>query len=147
MDPAALREASPAANFTKLIAMFEISVDAAFAASHAIRLPDGSLEPLHGHNWPVRVTVASDTLDGIETVMDFHDLEKLVASILAPWHNRHLNDVAPFTDGQGGLAVNCSAERVAWWIGEEVKRQLPPRVRFLSAAVGEAPGCTATYRA
>ena len=129
--------------------MFEISIDAVFAASHAILLPDGSLEPLHGHNWPVRVTVASDTLDAIETVMDFHELEQLVESIIGPWRNRHLNDVAPFSDGKGapgGLAINCSAERVAWWIGEEVKRRLPPRVRLVGARVGEAPGCFATYR-
>lgn len=121
--------------------MFEITVEKVFAASHAIRLPDGSLEPMHGHNWPVRVTVASEALDDIETVMDFHELERLIDGVLEPWHNRHLNDAAPFADGK----INPTAERVAWWIGEEVARQLPGNVTLHSAAVGEAPGCTATY--
>ena len=122
--------------------MFEIAVEKVFAASHAIRLPDGSLEPVHGHNWPVRVTVAADDLDAIETVMDFHDLERVIDAILKPWHNRHLNDVPPFDDGK----LNPSAERVAWWIGRQVAQQLPSHVRLQSASVGEAPGCTAIYR-
>ena len=32
--------------------------------------------------------------------MDFHELERLVAQIVAPWHNRHLNEVAPFSAGR-----------------------------------------------
>lgn len=123
--------------------MFEISIDAAFDATHALRLADGSLEPVHGHDWPVRVTVAADALDEIETVMDFHELESIVERIIAPFRGRHLNDVEPFA---GEAGVNPSAERVAWWIGERVKAALPDRVRLVSVRVGEAPGCAAIYR-
>lgn len=122
--------------------MFEITVAKVFAASHAIRLPDDTLEPLHGHNWDVRVTVAAEALDAIETVMDFHELERLVDGVINPWHNRHLNDLPPF---QGGN-LSPSAERVASWIGQEVARQLPGHVALRTVSVGEAPGCTATYR-
>ena len=59
-------------------AVYEITVERTFAAAHAIRLPDGALEPMHGHNWRVRATVAAERLDGIETVMDFHDLQALL---------------------------------------------------------------------
>lgn len=123
--------------------MYEITISKSFAAAHAIRLPDGSLEPVHGHNWPVDVTVASPGLDAIETVMDFHLLEKAVEGILTRMHNRHLNEVEPFVD----CKVNPTAERVAWWIGTEIAKALPPGVSLVSVRVGEAPGCAATYRA
>lgn len=123
-------------------ATFEITIETTFAAAHALRLPDGSDEPTHGHNWHVRVTVARAGLDAMATVMDFHDLERVVHDIVAPWHNRTLNDVAPFAGG----AVNPSAERVAECIGQATAQHLPTGVTLERVEVGEAPGCTATYR-
>ncbi len=122
--------------------MYEITVTSVFAGAHAIRLSDGSYEPIHGHNWRVWVTVSSEQLDGIETVMDFHELEGVVDSVIEPVKNRNLNDVAPFAGG----GVNPTAERVAWWIGTSVAKQLPGRVSLVSVRVEEAPGCVATYR-
>jgi 6-pyruvoyltetrahydropterin/6-carboxytetrahydropterin synthase len=126
--------------------MYEITVRRQFAAAHAIYLPDGSLEPLHGHDWQVQVTVQSDGLDTIETVMDFHTLEQQVDTIIAPWHNAHLNNCAPFADGQGGLAINPSAERVAQTIGETLTPQLPAGVRLGDVLIEEAAGCWARHR-
>lgn len=129
---------------------FEITYETTFAAAHAIVLPDGSLEPVHGHNWSVVVTVAADGLDAIETVMDFHDLEAIVQGVTAKWHNQHLNDCAPFADAtqteRHGLAVSPTAERIAEHLGTTVAAALPGHVRLVSVAVGEAPGCTAVYR-
>ena len=126
--------------------MYEISVQSTFTATHAIRLPDGSLEPSHGHDWPVVVTVTADQLDEIETVCDFHVLEALISEALGPWQNRDLNQCDPFTDGLGGLKINPTAERVAWAIAERVMQGLPTHVRLVSVSVGEAPGCTAIYK-
>lgn len=126
--------------------MYEITVTRTFCAAHAIRLHDGVLEPLHGHNWQVTITVAAENLDPIETVMDFHDLERRLDAQLAPVNNHNLNDCAPFSDGRGGLAVNPTAERVAWWLATAMASGLPPRVKLISAAVTEAPGCVARYR-
>ncbi|MBN4061167.1 6-carboxytetrahydropterin synthase [bacterium AH-315-I18] len=125
--------------------MYQIQVDKVFAASHAIRLPSGELEPLHGHNWPVSVTVQAAELDEIDTVMDFHILEDWLDTLLASVHNRHLNDVPPFADEQGNLCVNPSAERVAWWIGSEIASRLPAHITLVRVSIGEAPGCTAIY--
>ena len=86
--------------------MYEISVSRVFSASHAIRLYDGSLEPLHGHNWTVEVTVAAAQLDAIDVVMDFHLLESLVDRLLATVNNRHLNEVEPFSPAPGGITRN-----------------------------------------
>jgi 6-pyruvoyltetrahydropterin/6-carboxytetrahydropterin synthase len=117
---------------------FEITTTREFSASHQLKLYDGSLEPLHGHNWRVRVTVAADQLDSIGVVMDFHELERLVDAIIGGFHNRHLNDVSPFAEG-----LNPSAENVAYTIGQRLG--LPPQAQLTSVEVWETSNCSAIY--
>ena len=88
---------------------FEITTTRRFAAAHQLRLYDGSLEPLHGHNWRVRVTVGAGRLDPIGVVMDFHDLERRVDDVVAPMHNRHLNDLPAFGPPEAGDSSSTSA--------------------------------------
>jgi 6-pyruvoyltetrahydropterin/6-carboxytetrahydropterin synthase len=121
--------------------MYQIRTDRVFSAAHALRLPDGTLEPLHGHDWQVSVTVAADRLDAMQCVMDFHELERIVDAVLDPWRNAHLNDCRPFREGE----LNPSAERVAETIAHQVADELPEQVALVRVEVGEAPGCTAIY--
>ena len=120
---------------------FQISTTREFAAAHALRLYDGSLEPVHGHNWRVRATVAAPALDAIGVVMDFHALERLVDAIVVPWHNRHLNDVSPFA----GDALNPSAENVALHVGRALAPSLPAGARLVAVEVWETSTNRATY--
>jgi 6-pyruvoyltetrahydropterin/6-carboxytetrahydropterin synthase len=120
---------------------FQISTTREFAAAHALRLYDGSLEPVHGHNWRVRVTVAAPSLDPIGVVMDFHELERMVDEIIAPLHNRHLNEVPPFAEG----ALNPSAENVALHVGRSITSALPDVTRLTSVEVWETSTNRATY--
>src|SRR5687768_11402239 len=108
---------------------FEITATREFAATHQLRLYDGSLEPLHGHNWKVCVTVAAARLDAIGVVMDFHELERLLEPIIQPLHNTHLNEVA----AMGGM--NPTTENVALHIAQSLK--LPATVTLLSVEVWE----------
>lgn len=117
---------------------FYIRTSRTFSAAHQLRLPDRSLEPLHGHNWEVAVTVAAQKLDGMGVVMDFHELERLVDTIVQPMHNRHLNELPAFTQ------LNPSAENVAFVVGSSLK--LPQGVKLICVEVTEAPGCVAGYR-
>jgi len=120
---------------------YEITVTSVLCAAHALKLGDGTHEPMHGHNWQVRVTVGGEQLDEIETVMDFHQLQGLVSTVLAPANNGNLNEIAPFANGQ----VNPTAERVAWWLATTISGQLPDGVSLVRVCVSEAPGCEATY--
>ena len=117
---------------------FQIMVVRDFSASHQLRLNDGSLEPLHGHNWRVRVTVGADKLDAIGTVMDFHELEQIVDEIISPFHNTHLNDHTAFA------SANPSAENVALRVAHEIK--LPQSVRLVQVEAWETPQNRAIYR-
>jgi 6-pyruvoyltetrahydropterin/6-carboxytetrahydropterin synthase len=118
---------------------FEVTTQRTFSASHQLRLYDGSIEPLHGHNWVVRVTVVGEKLDSIGVVIDFHVLERLVDELILPMHNRHLNELAPFARD------NPSAENVALHVGRGLK--LPAGVRLGSVQVWETPENSAIYRA
>ena len=122
--------------------MYQITVQSTFSAAHALRLTDGTLEPVHGHDWRITVRVGCEQLDSLQTVMDFHELERILEEVVSPFRNRHLNDLDPFADGQ----VNPTAERVAWWVGTRVDPRLPAEVNLVEVTVGEAPGCLATYR-
>src|SRR5690606_31122627 len=92
---------------------FQITTTRTFSAAHQLRLYDGSLEPLHGHNWVVRVTVEAPALDAIGVVMDFHELERLVDQVIGGWHNSHLNEQPAFQ------STNPSAENVAAQIARQ----------------------------
>ena len=118
---------------------FDITARREFAAAHQLRLYDGSLEPLHGHNWVVVVTVSSEKLDPIGVVMDFHELDRLLGEIIGPLHNRHLNDVEPFKS-----SLNPSTENVAFHVGRSLS--LAPGVHLTSVEVWETSGNSATWR-
>jgi len=118
---------------------FEISIRREFSASHQLRLPDGTLEPLHGHNWVVKVVVGAASLDSMGVVMDFHELERIVDGVVTPMHNRHLNELTAFS------AANPSAENVALHVARNVG--LPAGIKLISVEVWETEGCSAVYRA
>ena len=118
---------------------FEITARREFAAAHQLRLYDGQLEPLHGHNWIVIVAVAADKLDAIGVVMDFHELDRLLDDILRPLHNRHLNEVEPFKS-----SLNPSTENVALHVGRGLA--LLANVTLKSVEVWETAANSATYR-
>lgn len=123
--------------------MYEITVERTFCAAHAI-LIRGEREPLHGHNWLIKATIAGDTLDQDGLVCDFHAVDRVLAEITEPFINRNLNDVPPFND------VNPSAEHVARHIAIELaarlKHKLAPGGWVRAVSVTEAPGCCATFR-
>lgn len=117
---------------------YEIRIQRTFCAAHQVRLPDGTLEPLHGHNWTVTVTVGADGLDGSGFVMDFHRLEEQLEGVLVQWNNRHLNETEAFS------RLNPSAENIAYQVARLLT--LPAEVRLISVEITEAPGCSALFR-
>jgi 6-pyruvoyltetrahydropterin/6-carboxytetrahydropterin synthase len=116
---------------------FQITTTRTFSAAHQLRLYDGSLEPIHGHNWVVKVTVEAPQLDSIGVVMDFHELERLVDTATRGWHNSHLNEQPAFR------SINPSAENVAVVIARTL--QLPGKVRLIAVEVWETPENSARF--
>jgi len=118
---------------------YEISVEGWFAAAHQLRLASGALEPLHGHNWRVRVTFAGTRLDGMGVLVDFTRVQPQLREVLGSFHDRHLNDLPAFA------SLAPSAENVAAVIAGALGADLSEGVRVAHVEVEEAPGCTARY--
>ncbi|MCG3128222.1 MAG: hypothetical protein CHACPFDD_03099 [Phycisphaerae bacterium] len=119
--------------------MYEISVDAWFAAAHQLRLESGRLEPLHGHNWAVRVTVRGPQLDRLGMLVDFTRLKPDVERVVAGMHDRCLNELPAFRD------LNPSAENVARHVAEALAPLIAPPAGIFCVEVEESPGCRARY--
>lgn len=120
--------------------MYELSITTHFAAAHRLREYHGDCENLHGHNWKVRVTAKSETLDDLGMAMDFRDLKRIVNGVLDPFDHAFLNDLDAFE------AVNPTTENIARIVAEGVAAQLPEGVELESVTAWESENCSATYR-
>jgi 6-pyruvoyltetrahydropterin/6-carboxytetrahydropterin synthase len=120
--------------------MFQLQVEGEFCAAHAIMIA-GAREPLHGHNWRVTAVVEGSTLDSDGLLCDFHTVKAVLDEIIAPFHNRNLNEVDPFT------RLNPTAELVARHIADalagRLDEALAPHARVHSVRVTESIGCAA----
>lgn len=126
------------------VPVYEISKDFIFSAAHQIRMHGGKCERLHGHNWRVRIHARASQLNRIGMVVDFADLQRIVAEVCARFDHRNVNEVAPFDD------VNTTAENLSRFFFEEADRRLAEaeagRVRVSKVEVWENEGSLAVYR-
>jgi 6-pyruvoyltetrahydropterin/6-carboxytetrahydropterin synthase len=126
------------------VPVYEISKDFVFSAAHQIRMHGGKCERLHGHNWRIRVHARASALNRIGMVIDFADLQRIVAELCARFDHQNINEVAPFTE------VNTTAENLARFFYLEANRQLAGmedgRVSVSRVDVWENEGSLAVYR-
>jgi 6-pyruvoyltetrahydropterin/6-carboxytetrahydropterin synthase len=120
--------------------MFDLTIETQFSSAHQLRGYKGKCEELHGHNWRVQVTIASDKLNDIGIAMDFHDLKKVTHDIVSSLDHHLLNDVFPFTE------INPSSENIAKWIYESLRKKIDnPDINVSSVTVWENETASATY--
>jgi 6-pyruvoyltetrahydropterin/6-carboxytetrahydropterin synthase len=121
--------------------MFVIAKRFSFSASHVLTAvpEDHKCRRLHGHNYEVEVVCAADELDHRGMVVDYFELDPVKRFIDDTIDHRHLNDVL---DGEP------TAERLAWWLYESLKGQLPVDVsaKITAIRVYETPRTWAEYR-
>ena len=122
--------------------MFTITVTHEFCAAHTLSIA-GAQEPLHGHNFVTKATIAGDTLDDDGLLCDFHTVHAVLVEICEAFTNRNFNEVPPFD------TLNPSAELIAKHIGdalaERMDQALAPNARVWQVSITEAPGCVAVY--
>ena len=120
--------------------MYEVRVQSRFSAAHQVRMYDGELEPIHGHDWLVEAVYRSRELDSISVLIDFVAVEAALEATTREIHQTRLND-APLLEGD-----NPTAERVARRIFDRL-RTILPSAPLAGVYVHEAPGCIAGYLA
>ncbi len=117
--------------------MYTVSVEAQFSAVHQLRLSDGTLEPVHGHDWTVRAYYRGLELNDAGLLVDFEDARSALGAVLAGLHHTDLNR----NEVLGGQ--NPTAEVVSRHIFEELRSAGGSLVCRVD--VTEAPGCTASF--
>jgi len=128
-----------------MAATYEVRFQTHFTAAHALREYKGATEPLHGHNFSVEVIVSGPRVDRAGMLVDFLDLKAAVDAEIARLNYKNLNeDVPEFS--RAGEHLSPSAERIAEVLYKRIKPTLPVQVKLELVAVGEAPGCIASYR-
>ena len=105
--------------------MYEVRVEADFAAAHFLKDYHGKCENLHGHNYKVYVHVRGEVLDNGGMLMDFSILKKNLREICNTMDHTNLNELK---DSQGTLIFdnNPSAERIATYIYNKLRDALEP---------------------
>lgn len=120
--------------------MFEIMVRTRFAAAHQLNLAGRKCENLHGHNWRVEVFVTGEQLDHAGVLYDFGLLKKDVNAIMDELDHKFLNELkALFPTG------SPSSERIAVFVAESLKTQLPPGLSVSRVNAWESDDACAAY--
>lgn len=119
--------------------MYEVRVQAWFSAAHQVRLYDGQLEPLHGHDWQVEAVFRGPALDRIGVLVDFVAVQNALREVVAGLNHTNLNE-APLLAG-----LNPTAEHVARRVFEQLQDRLGREAPLTGVWVREAPGCIAAY--
>lgn len=98
---------------------FEITKRFTFEAAHRFTgMPEGHpYGRLHGHSFEVEVTVAGARNPDHGWVLDFDEMDQLLARLREELCHGYLNDIE-------GLD-NPSLENIAFWIAERTQNDLP----------------------
>ena len=125
--------------------MFEVCVEATFAAAHQLRNYKGKCENLHGHNYKVKVTVGGEKLNATGLIADFGEVKHVLREIVGRLDHRFLNEIKPF------IELNPSAENIALYFYQELDKGLKEGssevpIRVSEVIVWETDTSSATYR-
>ena len=106
--------------------MYRVKVWGDFSAAHTIKNYPGDCSRLHGHNWRVRLTIASEELDDLGMACDFRAAKKLLNKVLDKFDH---TDLSIHSMVKGG---NPTSERLAKIIYDELEKQLPENLQMES---------------
>ncbi len=87
--------------------MFRMTVDSSFSAAHSIRGYAGPCCRLHGHNYRVVVRLQGTELDALGMLVDYTEVKRALAEVIAPFDHALLNELEPFT------TINPTSEAIA----------------------------------
>lgn len=120
--------------------MFELRVKVDFPAAHHLTGYPGDCARPHGHNWGLEVFARSRKLDPIGMAMDFRDLKRAAAELVAPWDHQDLNLLEDFRE------INPSAEQIAKLAYDRLSARLNAKDTWIErVTVWENERCSATY--
>jgi 6-pyruvoyltetrahydropterin/6-carboxytetrahydropterin synthase len=121
--------------------MYELKVVTQFSAAHQLKMVAEKCENLHGHNWKVEVFLQGRQLDTAGVLMDFGEIKKRLAGIMARLDHKFLNE----TDAFSGDSPP-SSENIARYIADELQAAIDnPEVRVSRVSAWESDSACASY--
>ena len=121
--------------------MYEATIETHFSSAHRLRQYNGECERLHGHNWNVSVTIASEKLNNLGMVIDFKELKGKTNRFMDRFDHQYLNEVSPFTE------LNPTTENIARYIFDELSETINTgSIKVSKVTVWESPTCCASYQ-
>ncbi len=119
--------------------MFEIFYETHFSASHQIHGYRGVCSGLHGHTWKVAVEFRTHRTDEIGISFDFKEIKEIVQTVIERLDHKHINEISPFNK------KNPTAEYLAQYIYEEVRKLIPDHIQMSKVTVWESDKYGVTY--
>jgi len=123
--------------------MYEVQKSAEFSAAHTLRDYEGPCARNHGHNYRVEIVVRGSTLDSQRLLIDFADLDRILAPLVERLDHQNLNEIPPFD------RVNPTAEAIAEWfyrgLVEPVANATGGRARLGAVRLWETPDSWVVY--
>lgn len=121
--------------------MFELKVVTQFAAAHQLKMVAEKCENLHGHNWKIEVYLKGEKLNRAGVLMDFGEIKKHVAEIMARLDHKFLNEAGPFND-----AYPPSSENIAHFVATQLQAAIKePALKVSRVAAWESENACASY--
>jgi len=117
--------------------MYKLVVKSRFSAAHRLINHPGVCARVHGHNWTVEATVASEHLDENGMVVDLVELKNHIDACVRQFDHRLINDVPPFT------AMNPTCENIAKYLFDYIAGRV--KVNVVSVAVAEMDDYSVIY--
>ena len=111
--------------------MYRLSSRKMISAAHVLRDYEGPCARLHGHNWNVKLDVLCGTLNHVGITLDFLDLDTVLWQVIGPYDHNNFNDFPPFDK------LNPTAENVAKFFYDEIKKKLPAGVKIDKISIWE----------
>lgn len=120
--------------------MYRLTVSDSFSAAHRLCGYEGACRNLHGHNWKVKVCLASRELDEIGMAMDFGEIKRILSGLLEELDHAYLNDLPAFKK------QNPTSENLARYIFERFEDELKgTQVKIESVEIGESERSAVVY--
>ena len=120
--------------------MYRLSVSDSFSAAHRLCGYEGACRNLHGHNWKVKVCLATDQLDKIGMALDFGVIKQILATILDELDHAYLNELPAFKQ------QNPTSENLARYVFERFESALNGQnVKVESVEIQESERSAVVY--
>ena len=120
--------------------MYEVTIKKSFSAAHLLKEIGGKCEELHGHNFLVEVSVASESLNSEGLLIDFRVVKRWTDEILEQLDHKYLNEIEYFKN------INPSSEQLARFLYDRIsEKSRQAKVSLLRVTVWESDNARVSY--